>query len=327
MEARLRILRCVAGLAVAGFVASCAGTGQPQPARVDEPVYEVAEGRVLYMTSVPVSSRTVLRKDYTLGARRTAAVGEVMLSVENYTVSDRVAEAVALEPFAQPCKASRGTSGSPARSKPSYRRSAGNESASMAEDAVETAPGTRACQAGRVSYVRGAENDRFTVAGAFREGGNLYYLIEFNAGSEGTVYLAADARGRVKAGDYLFTAPAAGEEERIATPLGVPLRVLSPSASLQRESPLFRFDVEESVDSLAPDFQHFALLYEGTTYDHRGMVYHLLYREYRRDESDLPLFEQSLAFAGETSTIDLLGFRMRVHDVDDRQIIYTVQRD
>jgi hypothetical protein len=165
------------------------------------------------------------------------------------------------------------------------------------------------------------------VAGAMREGGSLYYLVQFDAGAEGMVYVAADARGRVKAGDYLSAASSATGEQTGATLLGVPLRTLSQFASLPNDRPLFRYEIDEAIDTLAPDFQHFALFYQGTTYDHRGMVYHINYREYRREKGEEPLYQQSLAFAGETSTIDLLGFRIRVHDVSDKQIIYTVQRD
>jgi len=326
MEARLTILRCVVGLMAAGTLASCVGTGQPQPARVDEPVYDLAQGRVVYMDERPTSSRTVLRKDYSLGVRRVAAVGDVMLSLQNYTVTDRVVAAVALEPFSQPCSPLRSAPGTSARAKPVHRRS-GHDQEEASDLVEEAAPIASPCQAGRLSYVRGVEGDRFAVGGSHREGGNLYYMVQFDAGNQGIVYLAADARGRVKQGDYLAVVPEAGEDDMVATPLGVPLHTLKLRDSLERERPLFRFEVDETVDPLAPDFKHFALMYEGTTYDHRGMVYHLLYREYRRDEGDLPLFEQSLAFAGETSTIDILGFRIRVHNVDDRQIIYTVQRD
>lgn len=345
------LLGCFAFLGIFAAFGLSGCTGQPSPARVREPVYQVADGRVLYMDNVPTSTRTVLQKDYTLGARRVARVTEPMLSVKNYTVSDQVVAAVALEDFEQPCtlgRAARATGGSIAASgrsvtggKPGYKRTRVQvneakaameqggeeiaEQAEQAEDAMAPEVRTIRCQDGRLSRVRGQRDERFSVGGSLREGGNLYYLVEFDAGEDGFVYASTDTRGRIKAGDYLSRAPM--DTQAAETPLGIPLNTIVTEASLPRDRALFRFEVSETIDPLAPDFQHYSLIYEGTSYDHRGMVYHILYREFRRDGSTVPLFEQSLAFSGETSTVDILGFRIRVHDVNDKQIVYTVQHD
>lgn len=299
----MRTLRAWATIIVVTGLAAC--TGQPSPARIDEPVYKLADGRTHYMDEVPASTRTVLEKDYAVGVRRTARVSETLLAVKNYTVSDRVRAAVALEDFEQLCvQPKTATAGS---------KASRNENSSGR------------CQAGRLSYVRGQREERFNVGGAFREGGNLYYMVEFDAAEAGPVYVASDPRGRVKTGDYL--AHDTSDQPAVSTPLGVAVDFITSETPLPRDHALFRFELSETIDPLAPNFQHYSLQYEGTSYDHRGMVYHLLYREYRRDGSTNPLFEQSLAFAGETSTIDVLGFRIRVHNVDDKQIVYTVQRD
>jgi len=281
------------GAVVIAAMSLAACTGQPSPARVDEPVYDSADGRVLYMDRVPASTRTVVEKDYTIGARRVAASGAPMLTVKNYTVSDRVVGAVALDDFEQRCPGSNDTE--------------------------------VRCKSGGRAYVRGQANERFSVGGAMRQGGNLYYLVSFDAAEQGIIHAASDARGRLKPTDYLFRAPR--DAHAVATPLGVPLSPVSIKTPIVRDTALFRFEVDKQVDPLAPNFQHYGLFYEGTTYDHSGMVYHILYREYRRDGSSDPLFQQSLAFAGETSTIDVLGFRIRIHNVSDKQIVYTIQRD
>jgi hypothetical protein len=342
MEHFMRTLRLCAAIVVVMGMAAC--TGQPSPARIREPVYDLADGKVVYMDNLPTSTRTVLQKDYALGARRVARVSEPMLSVKNYTVADRVVAAVVLEDFEQPCAASRAvrssggsvaTGRSATGGKPGHKsHSSKTATEAQAEveieaaevvEAAEPAVRTVRCRDGRLSRVRGQREQRLPVGGAMREGGDLFYMVQFDAAEDGMVYLASDARGRVKAGDYLARSKAPGQSE--STPLGIPLEIMSTKTPLMRDKVLFRYEVEETIDPLAPQFQHYSLMYEGTSYDHRGMVYHVLYREYRRDGSKIPLFEQSLAFAGETSTVDVLGFRIRVHDVSDKQIVYTVQRD
>lgn len=337
MEHLMRTLRSCAAIVVVLGMAAC--TGQPSPARISEPVYEPAGGRVVYMDELPTSTRTVLQKDYALGARRVARVSEPMLSVKNYTVADRVVGAVVLADFEQTCPAPRtlrssggfATPGS--GGKPGYQRRGSGETPESqaasdtqeAEAAPEPGVLTVACRDIRLARVRGIREQRLPVRGAMRDGGSLYYLLEFDAAEKGLVYLATDARGRVKTGDYI--ARSHPPEKSEPTPLGIPLVTMSTKVPLSQDKALFRYEVEEAIDPLAPHFQHYTLMYQGTSYDHRGMVYHLLYREYRRDGSNIPLFEQSLAFAGETSTVDVLGFRIRVHDVSDKQIVYTVQRD
>jgi hypothetical protein len=303
MEHLMRTLRSCAAVIVVMSFAAC--TGQPSPARVNEPVYDLADGRVLYMDDVPVSTRTVLQKDYAIGVRRIAQVSEPMLSVKNYTVSDRVLGAVTLEDFEQTCGSSR--------------------TADQTQEAVDKEAAIVRCTTAPLSYVRGQRETRFGVGGAFRQGGHLFYMVEFDAAENGLVYIAADTRGRLKTGDYVGHVPLGAAT--VVTPLGIPFDLVSITDPLPRDRALFRFEVNETIDPLSPNFQHYSLTYQGTTYDYRGMVYHLLYREYRRDGSKNPLFEQSLAFAGETSTIDVLGFRIRVHNVSDKQIIFTVQRD
>jgi hypothetical protein len=111
------------------------------------------------------------------------------------------------------------------------------------------------------------------------------------------------------------------------TPAGIPLRWQDTPVPLQVEGTVFRFDTQETVAPEGSRFVHYELLYKGTTYDYRGMVYHLLYREYRRENPNLPLYEQDLEYPSSVSTVDVVGLRIHVEDVNDNQIVYTVMND
>ena len=104
-------------------------------------------------------------------------------------------------------------------------------------------------------------------------------------------------------------------------------RTFRSSTPLVLGAPLFRFETDEAVAPDSANFVHYEILYRGTTYDYRGAVYHLLYREYRRENPSLPLYEQDLEFSSSVTTVDVLGLRMRVHDVNETQIVYTVLTD
>ena len=79
-------------------------TGQPRPARIERALVEPDEsGRIVYMEDVESAKRTVISRNYAVGARRVAAVGEPIVGVRNYTATSAVVGAVALEHFRQLC--------------------------------------------------------------------------------------------------------------------------------------------------------------------------------------------------------------------------------
>lgn len=288
--------RALALVFVTTFAVACAGTGKPRPAQITEEAFKPdTSGNVVYMTPPPSTTRTVLTKNYTVGQRRVSTVGEPMVGVRNYTAADKVGGAVALQPFAQLCRA-------PA--------------------AGETDTSAYVCTSGRLAMLRGNARERFEVAGGLTEAGKSYYFVKIPAAG-GSLYLAVDTEGRVKSGRYVAWAPVDVQE----TPAGIPLRWQDTPTPLFAEGPLFRFETEEAVQPDSANFVHYEVLYKGTTYDYRGMVYHLLYREYRRDNPSLPLYQQDLEFSGSITTVDVLGLRIRVHDVNDNQIVYTVLGD
>jgi hypothetical protein len=283
-------------LVVVASVALGGCTGKPRPARVKDEGFEPdTSGNVVYMQHVPTSTRTVVNKNYSIGTRKVATVGEPMVGVRDYSAADLVTGAVPLRPFFQLCRAP-----------------------GPGDDLEQLA-----CHSGRLAMLRGQTHDRFDVAGVFTEAGKTYYLARI-PGNGGSLYLAIDTSGRVKPGRYAAWAA----DDVAQTPAGVPLRWQDTPVYLQLEpEPLFRFETQESVAPSAAKFVHYELLYKGTTYDYRGMVYHLLYREYRREDPSLPLYEQDLEFSGSVTSVDVLGLRIRVEDVSDNQIVYTVLSD
>ncbi len=89
-------------LAVSG--AGCT-TGQPRAARIHSSFERPDEsGRVIYMEPVQATARTVISKNYAVGARRITTVGEPMVGVRDYTSSDVVIAAVATRDFVQHCR-------------------------------------------------------------------------------------------------------------------------------------------------------------------------------------------------------------------------------
>jgi hypothetical protein len=283
-------------LTVTAVSLAVACTGKPRPAQVKDQGFEPdTSGNVVYMQKTPTTTRTVVNKDYAIATRKVATVGEPMFSVRNYTAADHVIGAVALQPFKQLCR-------SPNPGETNYDK--------------------LACRSGRLAQLQARAHDRFDVAGSFIDAGKGYYLVKIPA-SGGNLYIASDTSGRVKPGRYAAWAP----DDVAETPAGIPLRWQDTPVPFQVEGPVFRYETQESLAPEGSKFVHYELLYKGTTYDYRGMVYHLLYREYRRENPSLPLYEQDLEFAGSVTTVDVLGLRIRVEDVNDNQIVYTVMSD
>lgn len=420
-------LALTAMAAAAALAVGACTTGQPRAARIEGAWVEPdTSGRVIYLQPVQPTARTVISKNYAVGSRRVAAVGEPMVGVRDYTSSDLVVAAIAARDFVQHCRTADdleleevaeepaepvvdprataevpsggfehepeaydlgATQEAPLPSTPDTqisepaaaegeRRSLGSratapfrrlfggredeaaaaevpyggptreEESDLAEpltpptaarvsdegqpeveapDAVvpEGPVDPLACQSGRLSFVRGERGERFVVSGAFEEGGKQYYLVDIPT-IGGNVFVAVDARGRLKSEPYLAWRDV---NDDVTTRFGVPLEYLKVPVPMQSDERLFRFETTETVAVHGGAYRNFELVFKGTTYDHRGMVYHMLYKEYGRDRPNSPIFIQDLAYASQTNTVDILGMRIRVHDVNDSQIIYTVQRD
>jgi hypothetical protein len=178
------------------------------------------------------------------------------------------------------------------------------------------------CRRGTLKYVYGHQGDRFPIAGSFFEDERTYYLVQLPAPG-GDLMLAVDEAGHLKSEPY---AAWRDEDDTTETRLGVPASYVATKVPLSIEGPLFRFERREAVVA-GGGSQNFDLIYRGTSYDHRGLIYHVLYREYDRTRATDPIYVQDLAYSGQTNTLDVLGMRIHVHDVSDEHIIYTIQDD
>ncbi len=432
-----RLLSLVAAAAVAGCT-----TGQPRPTWINRALIDPdPTGNTIYMQPVEPNQRTVVSKDYALGARRVAAVGEPIVGVRNYTATDVVVDAIAIRDFRQLCYSPTGaleieaasytaepayavdadasaeaTAAAPAAEasvsvetdvsaehragaygrttstrEPSTTPSAGPglfgkwqqilgapvadvsaqqeaagrqvvadtevegmieagaeppkaEAGASAQPSADTEIQFHAetetpkveigkppederlsdlyCRRGTLKYVYGHQGDRFPIAGAFTENERMYYLVQLPAPG-GDLMLAADDAGRLKGEPY---AAWRDEGDTTETRLGVPLRYQTTKVPLELEGPLFRYEHREAVVA-GGGSQNFDLIYRGTSYDHRGLIYHVLYREYDRTRATDPIYVQDLAYSGQTNTLDVLGMRIHVHDISDAHIIYTIQDD
>lgn len=324
-------------------VAACS-TGKPAPAGIrQQKVRADASGKIVYLEPVPTDSRTVISKNYTIGGRRTAAVGEPVVGVRNYTAAERVTSAVVLRDFRQLCEAP----------EPPKRPTPQEQPAETSTDAGATASEGLgffdslerfACRKGILGRVRATKGTVLAVPGAFEENGEIYYLLEIPT-DEGAVFLSVDRRGRVKSDRYIVRRRSA--DKNVITPQGIPLTYLTTRGPLQitlepgeavdpydvptkgptYAGPVVRFQTSEAILPHGSANQYFDLIYNGASFDHRGMVYHILYKEYRRDNPEVTLYTKSLAYPAGQSTIDLLGFSIHVHDVNETSIAYTVERD
>ncbi len=326
--------------AAVAAIASCS-TGKPAPAGIKEQkVRADASGKIVYLEPVPTDSRTVMSKNYTIGGRRTAAVGEPVVGVRNYTAAERVTSAVVLRDFRQLCEVPK----PPKKPEQAAESEGDNQPASSTDSGFFDSFGRFACRKGVLGQLKAGKGAVLTVPGAFEESGEIYYLLEIPT-DEGAVFLSVDRRGRVKPDRYAARRTSADQD--VITPRGIPLTYLATRGPLQitlepgeavdpydvptsgptYSGPVVRFQTSEAVLPHGSANQYFDLIYNGATFDHRGMVFHILYKEYRRDNPEVTLYTKSLAYTAGQSTIDLLGFRIRVHDVNETSIAYTVERD
>ncbi len=276
----------MAGVAALALVAGCSAFNPP-----GSEAPEIADDSV-YLSAVPAKQRTVMSKSYQTGERYSVGVGQPMIGVKNYTVSERVARAISLQDFEQPCPGSFGAD-------------------------------TKPCSGEPLGLLHGSLGQSFNVAGSITENGFIYYLVEFPTDG-GTAYLLADADGYLRPQDYV--AWREKDESRLSR-RGLPLDLVETKVRLEPSGALFGYETDETMVAGGADYLNYELLYNGIGYDQRGPNFNLIYREYRRDGGQVPAYEQNLVFQASQAIFDMLGMRIQVHEVSDDAVSFTVLED
>ena len=305
---RVALLSTVLGLSA--LTAACS-TGKPRPASIkSEYVERDTSGRTIYLSAAKDEQREVDARSYVLGQRAIASVGEPIVEVRNYTVGDRAVRATILQDVRQSCGRRTVRSGAP---RPGSRD----------DEAVEGSERVP-CKSGPLVHLDLPAGRVLNVAGGFEEDGVVYYLLAQET-HDGTIFLATDREGRLKSRGYAAWRDA--EAQTVVTQLGMPLEVLEISDPLVFTTPIVRYETEEVVITDSPKYVHFELDYAGTSHDHRGEVWHLLYKEYRRNPPGSAIYTKRLDYEEVGSTIALLGLRIQIHDATGSYLTYTVVED
>ena len=299
-------------LALAAVGTAGCSTGKPRPARIkSEYVQQDLSGNTIYLTNARDEARPVDSRSYYLGQRAEAGIGDPIAEVKNYTAGDRAVRAVLMTDLKQTC----GVKRVPASS----RKATNKEVDTVAGTTVETVE----CKA-PLSYLNIPAGRALRVAGGFEEGGRVYYLLAHDT-VDGTLFIATDRAGRLKPAPYVAWREVGAEN--VVTQLGIPLAVVETTEPLVFEEPIVRYETEEVVLTESANYTHFELDYAGVSEDHRGLTWHLLYKEYRRNPAGSPIFTKRLDYTEVGSPIELLGMKIQVHDVTPSRIVYTVLSD
>ncbi|MFT4569671.1 MAG: hypothetical protein ACI8TX_000367 [Hyphomicrobiaceae bacterium] len=287
----IRTFSFVFALGVLGLAPGCSQLLSGKPDAKAQSDTAVA-GEVVYRKNVPSVTRTVMSKSYRVGEAYRVRVNTPLVSVKNYTVAERVTRAVALEDFEQTCAGVLSGTG-------------------------------QACSGLPLSSIRGGLGDTFDIAGTAEAGGQTYFMVGLPAAGA-RVYLLVDSNGYLAEGAYVAWRSSTDERFHVR---GMPHGLVAPPRSLQTAGPLFSLESDETFVSSGARYLNYDIFYRGTGNDVRGEIYRLVYREYGRSASPVPIFQQNLAYPMAQGTIDILGLRMKISGADASGIGFTVVQE
>jgi len=251
------------------------------------------EGSVALQPLAPVR-RDIFTRSYRLGESYQARSGDTVVSIKNYSITERVGHATVLRDFAQNCK-----------------RSWPRGKAAMCEDAP-------------LDTVRGAMGTVFDVVGAVTLPDGQFFAVALPSDGHSQVYLLVDPTGRLRRGKYV----AWREDLSPAYSLGhVPLVELAPALALDSASPLFSFESLEKFIFMGPGYLSFDLVFTGTRDTVRGELTTFLYREFGRESTDMPAFERALQFGTSQGVIEIEKLRIEVVPVGYNELRFRVISD
>lgn len=251
------------------------------------------DGTIALQPLAPVR-RDIYTRSYRLGDTYSVRTGETVVSIKNYSITEKVGRATVLHDFAQSC--------------------------GLGLFGRETGP----CEDSPMSAVRGAMGNVFDVVAAVTLEDGQYFAVALPSDGHSQVYLLVDPTGRLRRGAYV----AWREELSPGMTLGrVPLVEFSPDRALSSEDPLFSFETVEKFVFLGPGYLSFDLVFTGTRDTLRGELVTFAYREYGRDSNDKPAFERMLQFPSSQAIVEVDKLRIEVVPVGYNELRFRVIAD
>lgn len=286
----------MAGLALvcAIGVSACAGAKLFAEDIAARATLAPATRETLRLQPLASTTQNVLTRSYSVGESYTSRVGEPMLSVKNYAVSERVARATALRDFEQLC-----------------------------DRLMSEEPGL--CMEAPLGSVRGGLGSVFDVQGAVSTPDGDYFALALpSSDKRDVIYLLVDTEGRLRRGAYVVWRRADSKGYSVA---GVPLAEAVVELPLDDEAPLFTFENQQTLAASGPGYLNYDLVYLGSRSTPRGDNIFLSYREYGRQATDHLMFEQNLQYPASQRDIDAAGLRLHVETADAETITFRVVED
>jgi hypothetical protein len=252
------------------------------------------EGAIVLQPLAPVR-RDIYTRSYRLGETYSAKVGDTVVSIKNYAITERVGRATALKDFSEICKAR-------------WQR---RRAPSLCEE-----PPMRA--------VRGTMGSVHQVAGAVTLADGQFFAVAMPQDVASQVYLLVDPTGRLRKGAYI----AWREALEPGTTLGqVPLVEFASPYPLSSDEPLFSFESVEKFVYMGPGYLSFDLVFVGTRDTVRGELMNFSYREYGRESTNRPTFERLLRFPANDPVIEVEKLRIEVEPSGYNELRFRVIAD
>lgn len=251
------------------------------------------EGTVALQPLAPVR-RDIFTRSYRIGEAYTVRTGEPVVSVKNYSITERVGHATVLRNFAQACRG-----GWPRK---------------------QVGP----CGDSPLSAVRGSMGDVFDVHAAVTQPDGQFFAVAIPSDGKSQVYLLVDPTGRLRRGPYIVWR----EDLTPGSTLGyIPIVELEPDLAIDSTSPLFSFESIEKFVFMGPGYLSFDLIFTGTRETVRGEVMTFNYREFGRESTDRPTFERGLQFPTSQRMIEIEKLKIEVEPYGYSELRFRVVSD
>lgn len=258
------------------------------------PQQSLPESAIVVQPLAPVR-RDIFTRSYRLGDVYTVAAGAQVVSIKNYSITEKVGRATVLRDFSQMCRRSFPRGGKPTL-----------------------------CEDQPLAAVRGTMGSVFDVVGAVTRPDGQFFAVAPPTDGRSQVFLLADPTGRLRRGGYV----AWRENLSPGYSMGsVPLVELEPDIPLDVSRPLFSFESVEKFVFMGPGYLSFDLIFLGTRDTVRGELMTFLYREYGRESTDRPTFERTLQFPVDEHVIEVERLRIEVEPVGYKELRFRVIAD